>query len=466
MTNAAASTDLIEAAKAGDAARIRAAIAAGADVDYRDTAERTAIMWAARFHHLDATRLLIESGGNPALRDGVNHDAGDISSRHYLERERASAAVRDFIRANEIYQRERAVLTERAHAFAKVLAREYKARIKRQGVFYVNAEYAVTVKHRGMQCCFRVFAGGFDLWVQNFQAGPMVVSLNLEGEDNAMLPERVGRLRSCADVFPALPLYACEDAGADDALRRFVADERVLASLRAIEPGRYEWLVLAPGQLRMRSRTEDLGRIRTRIEAIADLFAHTNRPPAAPLLAPLGIRFGKRGESLPHRFGGATSAPIACPSCGDPLARIAGFARSDERLRHLEWKRDSIEVACCFACALSDVASLTCVSHADAPAVVHQSELSPSGDAEPFAERSFELHDPAGRASGRRSRVGGAPSWIQTDATPACPGCKGTMKFLAQFASTGALMFGADMGMAYAFVCAPCTVVATVIQSE
>ena len=55
---------LIEAAAAGDTARVRELLAAGAGVDARDAEGATALMRAARAGRLDAVRALVDAGAD------------------------------------------------------------------------------------------------------------------------------------------------------------------------------------------------------------------------------------------------------------------------------------------------------------------------------------------------------------------------------------------------------------------
>ena len=70
---------LIDASKKGDADAARSALKAGANIDYVDSGGWTAAMHAAAHHHLDVFKLLAKRGANFAIRDGLNHDAWDIS---------------------------------------------------------------------------------------------------------------------------------------------------------------------------------------------------------------------------------------------------------------------------------------------------------------------------------------------------------------------------------------------------
>lgn len=465
MTSAISNAALFAAAKSGDVTALQQAIANGADVNYQDDSGWTALMWAAHFHHLDAVAALFDLGADGALRDGLNQDAGDKSCSNYSKDSDRSFSVLRFIHKHPSYVQSREGLTTRADVLAKRLAKKFSGRKKRQGVVYVNSEFEVTAKYRGMQCRFRVFAGGFDLWIQNFRAGPMAISLNLERTDNATYPLQAQGWEAWSDGSLEIPLYVCAETASEAALRNIPGDPQVRECLHSLALGRFEWLVAVPGQLRFRCLTEDMEVIGSRMDAIALVFERTNRPEAAPLLPAMSLKYGKANPARLHRFGGSTATGIPCPSCGENLCRLASFSLSDVRLSGLAWSSGELEAACCFACALPETSSLTVVSYDSEPKVSYQSDVMGLADAEPFGERCFAL-EPLEKAQRRISRAGGAPSWIQTDETPDCPRCSTPMRFLAQFMSTDALMFGADMGAAYVFVCQPCRTVATAIQSH
>ena len=85
------------------------------------------------------------------------------------------------------------------------------------------------------------------------------------------------------------------------------------------------------------------------------------------------------------------------------------------------------------------------------------------------------------KALGRRSKLGGSPTWEQGDETPRCPSCTERMTFLAQIDSIEhddpanphridclsddqQYLFG-DVGLVYVFLCLDCGEGATVVQS-
>ena len=61
--------DLLAAAASGDADAVRAAIAAGAEVDVRDDHRRTPLLHAAEGDHTAAARVLVAAGADPDAQD-------------------------------------------------------------------------------------------------------------------------------------------------------------------------------------------------------------------------------------------------------------------------------------------------------------------------------------------------------------------------------------------------------------
>ncbi|OYU45352.1 MAG: hypothetical protein CFE44_07925 [Burkholderiales bacterium PBB4] len=462
-----ATVELFSSAKAGEVDALQRAFASGAAVDAVDEAGWSATMWAARYHHLAAVRALVALGANPALRNGLNHDALDISAQHYLEDRAAAFAVQEFLQADAGYQRQRAQLTARAQSLARALAREFKGRSRRQRIAYANSDYEVVAEVAGMRCSFRVFAGGFDLVVHNFRAGPLVASLHLERHDNAAAPKLWGAWKPWGNDAANLPLYYDADTTSIQAMQGLMANPQCRTALEQLALGRFEWLVWVPGHMRFRCQTEGLDLVRTRMAALASVFEHLSRPLPPPLFKARALQWGTAGDPGVHCWGGTPAQPIACPTCATPFSRLASFSVDDDLLHNLEWKHPSIEAACCFGCALPDTASLTCVSYTDTlPRVVVQTETLAASEAHVWQERRFTLGPIGTKGLGRRSRLGGEAAWLQSDATPDCPGCQQPMHFLAQLASSSKGPIGADGGMAYVFICQACHMVGTVVQSH
>ena len=64
-------TELHIAAKANDAARVKALIDGGAKIDARDKAQRTALLAATRANAIDAAAVLIAAGANVNAKDNI-----------------------------------------------------------------------------------------------------------------------------------------------------------------------------------------------------------------------------------------------------------------------------------------------------------------------------------------------------------------------------------------------------------
>lgn len=64
-------TELHTAAEANDADRVRALIAAGAEIDARDKDQRTPLLLATRADAIDSARALIEAGADVNARDNI-----------------------------------------------------------------------------------------------------------------------------------------------------------------------------------------------------------------------------------------------------------------------------------------------------------------------------------------------------------------------------------------------------------
>lgn len=71
----------------------------------------------------------------------------------------------------------------------------------------------------------------------------------------------------------------------------------------------------------------------------------------------------------------------------------------------------------------------------------------------------------AGGDVGRRSKIGGEPTWIVGDETPTCS-CGSPMTFYGQLDSVGDDVCLADVGIVYVFVCFNCYETKSVLQSS
>lgn len=65
---------------------------------------------------------------------------------------------------------------------------------------------------------------------------------------------------------------------------------------------------------------------------------------------------------------------------------------------------------------------------------------------------------------GTRSKIGGAPDWMQAPVDVQCDSCNAPMPFYAQIDSVGDSVILADCGMVYVFVCFGCYASKSLVQ--
>ena len=70
-----ATRQLLDAAAAGDAAAVSAALDAGADIESRGAGGMTALVIATKENHVDAARVLIEAGADVNAQDDIQDSA-------------------------------------------------------------------------------------------------------------------------------------------------------------------------------------------------------------------------------------------------------------------------------------------------------------------------------------------------------------------------------------------------------
>ncbi|MGW4032792.1 ankyrin repeat domain-containing protein [Streptomyces sp. NPDC004838] len=68
--SSAVDSRLLEAARAGDADGVRAALADGAEIEARDEQSRTPLLLASLGDHVEAARVLVAAGADPDAQDG------------------------------------------------------------------------------------------------------------------------------------------------------------------------------------------------------------------------------------------------------------------------------------------------------------------------------------------------------------------------------------------------------------
>ncbi len=158
----------------------------------------------------------------------------------------------------------------------------------------------------------------------------------------------------------------------------------------------------------------------------------------------------------------------SCPGCKHPLAWLFDFSGVGDPQWSDDWAGAPRRVLFCPACACYT----TIYSHyrPDGSSEWHPAnELGASDGKGDWPPRECALRPTprppfAGQvADGREdSWLGGAPAWIDDAAYPACPDCKSTTKFLAQFDNSAGSQ--PEEGVYYTFYCEACQVAAVRYQ--
>lgn len=218
----------------------------------------------------------------------------------------------------------------------------------------------------------------------------------------------------------------------------------------------------------------DFDSIRPRLKIFADFITSICRKAepqrqlfAKEFLLKAAPRSVQKASAPQHSFGGKFASPVACSECGNNTNLMAQIDLSDPALPKTVLTGMKLPVFWCLACLEWDPAFFDLSGSAPRA-------LNPKGEIIPGTPKSDGEEDlplravtlsPVKKKAGLKSKVGGAPNWIQLDETPDCPKCKRPMAFALQLASDSRIAFG-DMGLLYAFVCPECKTAASLVQSH
>lgn len=216
----------------------------------------------------------------------------------------------------------------------------------------------------------------------------------------------------------------------------------------------------------------DIEAARPKLKALEKLIQAITRPPQPDrfLLEREWLIKSKPASSkndFAHFFGGALEQPVACSSCGNATNRMLQMDLADTTLPVTSLGKTQLPVFWCLECLDWGPASYD-VSGA-MPKLIQKAEKKP-GKIEPGEDDLEEtaallVPVPAEKKAGRKSKIGGKPTWIQMEQTPDCIKCEKSMAFVLQLDSGSPVMYG-DMGMLYVFTCPECKVVTSLIQSH
>jgi hypothetical protein len=331
-----------------------------------------------------------------------------------------------------------------------------------------TARHCVTGRYLGMQLETYVYRRGFEVWVQNFrlrESGEVAFCVGRPGPG-------MGLIHAVSGALPedTPPVFARADTA--EAARRFLADPAHAAPVARLGLQRGESLMVVSRQMILRSRQGHEPFLRSRLDALAALFAAASDPRVTPaLLAPHVVEIAAEDDpDAPSWFGGPAESALECRTCTKPLHQVLTLDADGWPLAGRLPSFHRFPVALCLSCQTMSAAVVLRLAHGRWT-VWSQAAGEPFDDVPPVLPRRAIHIRPADGASGARPgpahRLGGQPDWLQAADAPDCPGCAQAMAFLAQLDGDDALgiSFGDD-GRLYAFACVDCRAVATVVQSH
>lgn len=249
--------------------------------------------------------------------------------------------------------------------------------------------------------------------------------------------------------------------------------ERHEGDLAKFSPERGEVIMLLGNSASMFCPMGDVQHVEQRVEAFADLIEALFLPPQPDRVLFTGEwllkTMRKDVTGSPHQFGGMLKQPADCPHCHRQTHLMVSLDLADPDLPLSVLGRRELPVMWCMNCM--EWSPVHFDVSGDFPVAIKLENntpdiIDPGINAEPLTSKGIRLVPvSAGKKAGRASKLGGKPSWIQTDETPDCPKCEKAMAFVLQLRSSPDMSY-ADEGMLYAFACPECQVVSSLVQSH
>lgn len=445
---------------------------------------KTSVMEAARLGALDFVRRLIDLGVDPHAVSDEGRSALDEA----VSRQRTDVA--EYLRGLGVTEH---------HASRRALVRALLRAFGGKATEITGGDWRVNPKRLGRNVSFQVRSGGHSMAFHSLRfharalagkqwgvlrvwhrdsGAPIQIGKHLPGHD-ALAPEPAPC--DLAGAFRDAPLRAASRGDAtDDARKALVAACRdAEETFAALHLGDGDELAIGAGAIVLLAAGHEPDLATRRAAALLRLVEHLalDRSPPKPLIADvLNIQVARGasavtpGPGAAHRWGGMPDARIACPHCTAWLAPVLKLDLRDPRLAIILPGVDSFEALLCPDCADWGPLFLDHSQRPPAPIAEENAEDDASDDASDdppeqlLPARDVRLEAATTRASAR-SRVGGAPSWLQGEDTPECPRCHDDMAFVLQLVSRADISFG-DEGRLYVFTCARCRVSATLVQSH
>jgi len=297
--------------------------------------------------------------------------------------------------------------------------------------------------------------------------GPVVIGATPQGRHNEFV-----EVKGASQVLGTRVMsFKRDDASSAETVIAFCA-------ARKKEIGRLgltgkDALELRPAQANFLWRESDIESVLSRLQAFASLIQAISGPPPQErrlferewLLKPAA----KSGSAANHSLGGKLAQPVGCPHCGAATNLMAQIDLSDRALPKTPLDRVRLPVFWCLSCLEWDPAFFDISGSVPRPLSAggrKENAASIKAGEDDLADKRVMLRPAvAGKKAGHKSKVGGAPAWIQLEAAPDCPRCKKRMAFVLQLTSDSRISY-CDMGMLYAFVCPDCRITASLIQSH
>ncbi|MEY2880673.1 MAG: hypothetical protein RLZZ15_3053, partial [Verrucomicrobiota bacterium] len=436
---------------------------------------KTALMGAAQNGDLAMVRKLVELGANPNVVDKERGMTALDSARAGKHKE-----VCGFLADLGV-----AAARDAGRNLARALKRAFGARcVEHSSGFLLNAKFA------GHRSQLRVDPS--DAAVAVF--GLKHISSEFRGQHLPSITIGVGKPTIPGDdARMRFAVAASKATGLDVYASLLPTDElqsRLTLFCRRLKTV-FETLSLEQGEFLHFSRDfaafvwrgTEIDRALARLRLFAALVEAIARPPQPErrlferewLLRPAPKAPAARATDPVHRFGGPADPAVLCAGCGAPIAPIVELDLRDPQLPAGVLARAPVTVRWCLECGEWDpIFHSLAARETSAPAAVVVADAttataasSEEADAAPTlpARRLTLVPVAPGKKAGRKSKLGGAPSWIQSDGTPDCRTCEKPMAFLLQLNSDAHVSYG-DVGMLYAFACPECRLLATVVQSH
>ncbi len=290
-------------------------------------------------------------------------------------------------------------------------------------------------------------------------------------------PEHLhGKLRKSETARRATGLDVYSPVRADDA-----EGQAALGSFCTRLKGHLDSLKLMPGEsldffsnsAGFRWVGTDVETVRARLLIFSSLIQAITRPqqPERRLFAGEWLLkpAPKSVAATHHRFGGKLEQPVGCSRCASATNLMAQVDLADPLLPKTALGRIRLPVFWCLDCLEWDAAFFDVSGQVPRPFNQAGKKANPAkletGEADLPECRVMLVPVATGKKAGRKSKLGGSPTWIQMEETPNCPKCEKPMGFVLQLASDSRISY-CDMGMLYAFACPDCRVTASLIQSH